>query len=221
MKKKYLPLVIIGVVLLLDQTLKFWVKTNMLLGQEFVIFSWFRIFFLENDGMAFGLTFGGAHGKLILSLLRIVVVIGIIWWIYDLIRKNESRWVIAAISLVAAGALGNIIDGTFYGLLFSESGVYGWIGAEVAQFLPETGGYAAFLHGNVVDMFYFPLFEATWPQWFPWVGGRDFIFFSPVFNIADSAIFCGVVLFFITQIRQGKVEIIPSKEKKAAIEANL
>lgn len=209
MKKKYLPLVIIGVVLLLDQTLKFWIKTNMLLGQEFVIFSWFRIFFLENEGMAFGWTFGGEHGKLILSLLRIVVVTGIIWWIYDMIRKNESRWTIAAISLVAAGALGNIIDGTFYGLLFSESGIYGRPSAEVAQFLPAAGGYAGFLHGNVVDMFYFPLFEATWPQWFPWVGGRDFIFFSPVFNIADSAIFSGVVLFFITQLRQGKVEIIP------------
>jgi len=201
------------VVLLIDQTLKFWIKTNMLLGQEFVIFSWFKIFFLENEGMAFGWTFGGEHGKLILSLLRIVVVTGIIWWIYDLIRKNECGWTISAISLIAAGALGNIIDGTFYGLLFSESGIYGRPGAEVAQFLPAAGGYAAFLHGNVVDMFYFPLINTTFPEWFPWLGGRDFVFFRPVFNVADSAIFSGVVLFFITLIRESR------KEKKEATAA--
>jgi len=214
-KKKYLPLVIIGVVLLIDQTLKFWVKTNMLLGQEFVIFSWFRIFFLENEGMAFGWTFGGAHGKMILSLLRIVVVTGIIWWIYDLIRKNENSWTIAAVSLIAAGALGNIIDGTFYGLLFSESGIYGRIGAEVAQFLPAAGGYAAFLHGNVVDMFYFPLIDTTLPEWLPWIGGRDFLFFRPVFNVADVAICSGVVLFFILHIFEKK------KGESTTAEANV
>lgn len=212
LKIKYLPLVIIGIVLLIDQTLKFWIKTNMLLGQEFVIFSWFRIFFLENEGMAFGWTFGGEHGKLILSLLRIVVVAGIIWWIYDMIRKNESRWTIAAISLVAAGALGNIIDGTFYGLLFSESGIYGRIGAEVAQFLPEAGGYAALMHGNVVDMFYFPLFETTLPNWLPWVGGRDFLFFSPVFNVADVAITSGVWLFIVLMIFEKKKEKTATEE---------
>ena len=206
MKKKYLPLLIIGTILLIDQTLKFWIKTNMLLGQEFVIFNWFSIYFLENEGMAFGMSFGGHTGKLILSLLRIVVVTGIIWWIYDMIRKNESRWTIAAISLVAAGALGNIIDGCFYGLIFNESGIYGHIGAQTAQFLPESGGYAAFLHGHVVDMFYFPLFSGTFPSWLPWVGGNDFLFFRPVFNIADSAITCGVILFFILQIFEKKKE---------------
>ena len=191
---------IVGTVLLIDQVLKFWVKTNMVLGQEFVIFDWFRIHFLENEGMAFGMSFGGKTGKLILSLMRIVVVSGIIWWIYDLIRKNENTWTIVAISLVAAGALGNIIDGCFYGLIFSES-YY-----QVAQFLPEGGGYESFLHGKVVDMFYFPLFEGNFPEWFPWIGGQHFLFFRPVFNIADSAITTGVILFFILQVSEKKKE---------------
>jgi len=199
-KKKHLPFVIVGTVLLIDQVLKFWVKTNMVLGQEFVIFDWFRIHFLENEGMAFGMSFGGKTGKLILSLMRIVVVSGIIWWIYDLIRKNENTWTIVAISLVAAGALGNIIDGCFYGLIFSES-YY-----QVAQFLPEGGGYESFLHGKVVDMFYFPLFEGNFPEWFPWIGGQHFLFFRPVFNIADSAITTGVILFFILQVSEKKKE---------------
>jgi len=204
-KRTYLPFVIIGAVLLIDQILKFWVKTNMFLHQEFVIFDWFRIHFLENEGMAFGMSFGGETGKLILSLLRIVVVIGIGWWLYDLVRKKEeSKWTIVAISLVVAGALGNIIDGCFYGLIFSESGIYGHVGAQVAQFLPEGGGYAPFLHGKVVDMFYFPMFEGTYPQWFPWVGGEYFLFFRPVFNIADSAITVGIILFFILQIEWRK-----------------
>ncbi|MDR2906896.1 MAG: lipoprotein signal peptidase [Bacteroidales bacterium] len=194
MKRGYLPFVIIGAVLLIDQVLKFWIKTHMVLGQEFVITDWFRIHFLENPGMAFGLSFGGATGKLILSLMRIVVVIGIIWYIYDLIRKRESKGMIAAVSLIVAGALGNILDSCFYGLIFNDSYF------QVAQFLPEGGGYAPFLHGQVVDMFYFPLFEGTYPQWFPIVGGEHFLFFRPVFNIADSAITVGVILFFILQI---------------------
>ncbi len=170
----------------------------MVLGEEFVITDWFRIHFLENEGMAFGLSFGGSIGKLILSLLRIIVVIGIIWYIYDLIRKRESKWMIATVSLIVAGALGNILDGCFYGLIFNDS-YY-----QVAQFMPEGGGYAPFLYGKVVDMFYFPLFDGQYPQWFPFVGGKHFSFFRPVFNVADSAITVGVILFFILQIKWTK-----------------
>ena len=170
----------------------------MVLGQEFVITSWFRIHFLENEGMAFGLSFGGNAGKLILSLLRIVVVAAICWYIWHLVRTNENKWMIAAISLIVAGALGNILDSCFYGLLFNDS-YY-----QVAQFLPEGGGYAPFLHGKVVDMFYFPLIETTCPQWMPFIGGEPFLFFRPVFNIADSAITVGVTLFFILQINWRK-----------------
>jgi signal peptidase II len=197
-KRTYLSLVIIGAVLLVDQVSKFWIKTHMVLGEEFVIADWFRIHFIENEGMAFGLSFGGSAGKLILSLLRIVVVFGIIWYIYDLIRKRENKWMIAAVSLIIAGAMGNILDGCFYGLIFNDSYF------QVAQFLPETGGYAPFLHGKVVDMFYFPLMNGTYPQWIPWIGGDHFAFFRPVFNIADSAITVGVILFFIFQIEWKK-----------------
>jgi signal peptidase II len=199
-KRAYLSIIVIGAILLIDQTLKFWIKTNMILGQEFMIFGWFRIHFLENEGMAFGMTFGGGAGKLILSILRIVVVAGIIWWICDLIRKNGSKCLIISVSLVAAGALGNIIDGCFYGLIFNDS-YY-----QVAQFLPEGGGYAPFLYGKVVDMFYFPLLEGVYPKWVPIVGGSDFLFFRPVFNIADAAITIGVILFFVLQVEWQKKE---------------
>ncbi len=186
---------IIFLVLVADQILKIWVKTNMYLGQEFVITDWFIIHFIENPGMAWGLEFGGDYGKLILSVFRIIVVGFIFYWLNQLVKQKVKTVGIVAVSLVAAGAIGNILDSMFYGLLFSESGGLG----QVAEFLPAGGGYAGFLHGRVVDMFYFPLYKGYLPQWLPFWGGDYFIFFRPIFNIADMAISTGVGLLLVFQ----------------------
>ncbi|MCB0754525.1 MAG: lipoprotein signal peptidase [Flavobacteriales bacterium] len=180
-------------VLLLDQTLKVWVKTTMVLGQEHIIFDWFIIHFTENVGMAFGMQLGGDYGKLFLSVFRIFAVVAIGVYLHSLIRRGTANVVIVSLSLVFAGALGNIIDSTFYGLLFSDS--YG----HTATFMPAEGGYAGVLHGRVVDMFYFPLFEGRFPEWIPYVGGDRFLFFNAIFNIADSAITVGMALIIIFQ----------------------
>lgn len=189
-------LLIIFLILLIDQALKIWIKTNMYIGQEYNVFgNWFIIHFTENEGMAFGMKFGGEYGKLILSLFRIVAVAAIGWYLYKLIKENADKLYIICMSLIFAGAVGNIIDSVFYGLIFSESYF------NIAQFMPAEGGYAGLLHGKVVDMFYFPLFSGYYPDWFPLWGGEDFLFFRPVFNIADSAISIGVVLLIIFQKR--------------------
>lgn len=186
---------LISSILVVDQVSKFWVKLNMTLGQSYnVIGDWFRIHFTENYGMAFGLQFWGEYGKLGLSLFRIIAVIFIGFYIASLIKKKMPAGLVLGISLIMAGAIGNIIDSAFYGLIFSESGY-----ATPATFLPADGGYASFLHGRVVDMFYFPIINTTWPSWVPWVGGDTFIFFRPVFNIADSAITIGVLYLLIFQ----------------------
>ena len=179
--------------LVLDQALKIWVKTHMFLGQEYQIFDWFYIHFTENNGMAFGMEFGGDWGKLGLSLFRIVFVVFMASFLLKLIRKNADKVLIVSLSLVLAGAVGNIIDGTLYGILFSES--Y----RELATFLPEAGGYAPLFFGKVVDMFYFPIFKGYLPEWIPFWGGDYFVFFRPVFNIADSAISIGVAMMVIFQ----------------------
>ena len=179
--------------LVLDQALKIWVKTHMYLGQEYQIFDWFYIHFTENNGMAFGMEFGGDWGKLGLSLFRIVFVVFMASFLLKLIRKNADKVLIVSLSLVLAGAIGNIIDGTLYGILFSES--Y----RQLATFLPEAGGYAPLFFGKVVDMFYFPIYKGYLPEWIPFWGGDYFVFFRPVFNIADSAISIGVAIMVIFQ----------------------
>ena len=179
--------------LVLDQALKIWVKTHMYLGQEHQIFDWFYIHFTENNGMAFGMEFGGDWGKLGLSLFRIVFVVFMASFLLKLIRKNADKVLIISLSLVLAGAIGNIIDGTFYGILFSES--Y----RQLATFLPEYGGYAPLFFGKVVDMFYFPIYKGYLPEWIPFWGDDYFVFFRPVFNIADSAISIGVAIMVIFQ----------------------
>lgn len=186
-KGKYI-LLIIFLILIADQTLKFWVKTHMALGDEFpVLGHWFYIHFVENPGMAFGFEFGGEYGKMFLSIFRIIAVTVIGWYLFRLNKKGEATFgFLLSVALIFTGALGNIIDSAFYGMIFDHS--YG----QVATFMPEGGGYGTFLHGKVVDMFYFPIVEGTYPEWFPFWGGQEFIFFRPVFNIADSAITVGI-----------------------------
>lgn len=187
-------LTIIFLILLVDQAVKLWIKTHMFLGQEYhVAGDWFIIHFTENNGMAFGMEFGGSFGKLFLSVFRIVLVCGIGWYLWRLIKTKATVGAITCFSLIFAGAIGNIIDSAFYGLIFSDS-MEG-----IARLLPAEGGYAGFLHGRVVDMLYFPLFSGQFPAWVPVWGGEPFLFFRPVFNIADSSISIGVMLLLIFQ----------------------
>ncbi len=196
------PLLIIFFVLFIDQAVKLWVKLNMSLGQEFhILGKWFIIHFTENNGMAFGVEFGGEAGKLALSLIRILAVSGIGYGLVYLIKHKYHRGLIASVSLIFAGALGNIIDSTFYGKLFSESDYF-----VKAVLLPEAGGYAGLFHGKVVDMLYFPLIETQFPSWFPFWANQPFVFFQPVFNLADAAISIGVVFIMIYQKRYFKEE---------------
>jgi signal peptidase II len=183
-------------VLLLDQVFKIWIKTHMYLGEEFhVLGNWFLIHFTENNGMAFGLEFGGSFGKLFLSVFRVILVIGIGWYLFHLIKTKAPNGLVVCFSLIFAGAIGNIIDSVFYGLIFSESN------SGIAQLFPAEGGYSKLFHGRVVDMLYFPLFEGRFPQWLPVWGGQDFLFFREVFNIADSSISIGVASLLIFQKR--------------------
>lgn len=196
------PFFLIFTILLADQLLKFWIKLNMTLGQEFRIFGdWAIIHFTENNGMAFGMEFGGEAGKLALTLFRIAAVLGIGYGIVYLIKHKYHRGLILNVSLIFAGAMGNIIDSTFYGMIFSESSYFA-----PAKLLPPEGGYSSLFHGKVVDMFYFPIIQGIYPQWFPFWGGEDFIFFRPVFNIADAAISVGVIIILIFQKRYFKEE---------------
>ena len=179
---------VIMLLLLLDQVLKIWIKTHLQLHESIEITPWFYLYFTENPGMAFGIE---VIGKLFLSLFRIVAVGFIGYYLYKLVKANQSFGFIACVSMILAGAVGNIIDSVFYGVVFDHS--YG----QVATFLPAEGGYDTWLHGKVVDMFYFPLIQTRFPDWFPLWGGEEFIFFRPIFNLADSAICVGVFLLLL------------------------
>jgi len=187
-------ILIIFLVILLDQIIKIWIKTHMYLGQEFNIFgNWFIIHFTENNGMAFGMEMSGDFGKICLSLFRIIAVIGIGWYLYKIIKSNGTNTAVISLSLIFAGAVGNIIDSAFYGIFFNDSSF------QVASFFPKEGGYSSFLHGKVVDMLYFPIIQGYIPEWFPFWKNESFVFFRPVFNIADSSITTGVLSIIVFQ----------------------
>ncbi|MFD2724970.1 lipoprotein signal peptidase [Hyunsoonleella rubra] len=194
--KKSILLII--VILLVDQISKIYIKTNFMLHESVEVFSWFKIYFIENDGMAWGtkisdfLTFMSERtAKKCLTLFRVVAIFGIGYWLYHSVKNRGSKILIIAIALIFAGALGNIIDSVFYGILFGESM------GQVAEFLPETGGYDTLLHGKVVDMLYFPFYKGYLPEWVPVYGGQFFTFFEPVFNIADMAISTGFLMLIV------------------------
>lgn len=181
-------------ILTVDQTLKIWIKTHMVIGEEYHLFgNWGIIHFIENNGMAFGMELGGKPGKLLLSIVRMAAIFGIGWYLHGLVRKKVSTGLILSLSSILAGALGNLIDSAFYGIIFNESF------ATPSVFLPAGGGYSSFLHGRVVDMFYFPVINTYWPLWVPGIGGESLIFFRPVFNVADAAITVGVFSIIVFQ----------------------
>ena len=182
--------IVVGLIVL-DQVVKFSVKTTMTLGESHnVLGSWFRWCFVENEGAAFGMSLGGEYGKLILSLFRVVAIGALVWFLHHLRKQKAPTGVVVGFALILAGAIGNMVDSAFYGMIFSESTF-----TSVATLLPEGGGYAPFLYGKVVDMLYFPLFH--WPEWLPLIGGQ--LFFSPVFNFADSYITIAVFYLLIFQ----------------------
>lgn len=190
MSKKRIALITILLAIIIDQVTKIYIKTNFVLGEEVKVFDWFRIHFVENNGMAMGIEFGGSAGKLFLTLFRLVAVGGIIYWLVNTIKNKLHNIVVIAVALIFAGAVGNIIDSVFYGVIFDSSG------HKVATLFADEP-YGKLFYGKVVDMFYFPIWEGTWPEWFPIIGGEPGRFFNYIFNPADSYITIGVALLFI------------------------
>lgn len=187
--KGRIALLVIFSALIIDQVIKVLIKTHMYLHESIRVTNWFYIYFTENNGMAFGMEI---FGKLFLTTFRIIAVAVIGWYLAKIVKQGLKTGYIVCISLILTGALGNIIDSVFYGVLFNESSH-----SQIASFLPDNGGYASLLYGKVVDMFYFPIIDTTWPQWMPFVGGEHFIFFSPIFNFADASISCGIIALLL------------------------
>ena len=190
LSKGYISIAIILLILLIDQIVKIWVKTHFFIGESVEVTPWFYIHFIENNGMAFGMELGS---KYLLTLFRIVVVSGLLYYLFK-IRNNETFpfGYIICISAIIAGAAGNILDCLFYGLIFNNP-----LPPEAASLFPSDGGYAPLMLGRVVDMLYFPLFSFVWPEWVPFVGGDSFLFFQPVFNVADAAISVGIIVLIL------------------------
>ena len=205
-------ILLIVLIILADQVLKIWIKTTYPFGDTHVTgLTWFRLYFIENKGMAWGWEFGGEWGKMALTLFRLGAVIFGTWYLGRIVKQGYSKGFIICASLIYAGALGNLIDSMFYGMIFEDSSY-----SYVAKMFPEKG-YAGFLHGRVVDMLHFPLIRSTYPSWMPFVGGDDFEFFSPIFNIADASISVGVITLFLFQKRLFKKN---DADKHQTVETN-
>ena len=209
-KRGWLAALIVVAILVIDQVIKIWVKTHMTLHEQIEIFSWFKIVFIENNGMAYGMEIGS---KLVLSLFRVVAVSVLGYYIAQQVRKQARYGYLICLSMVMAGATGNIFDSMFYGLIFNASSEF-----YTSYFVPFGTGYASFLMGKVVDMFYFPLIVTTWPDWVPMFGGQPYVFFSPVFNFADASISVSVVLVLLFY-RKEISEITLKKKTDTADEA--
>ena len=206
LNKGRMAIFIIIAILLVDQVLKIWVKTHMTLHETITITNWFKICFIENNGMAYGMEIGS---KVALTLFRIIAIAFIGYYLYLQVRQQAKSGYIVCLAMVVAGAVGNVIDCMFYGLIFSASSEF-----YTSFFVPFGSGYSSFLTGKVVDMFYFPIIETTWPQWVPSAGGDDFVFFSPVFNFADSSISVGVILLILFYRKEiSHISIKPTEGK--------
>lgn len=213
MNKGVVATIIVVAILLIDQAIKLWVKTSMELHESIHVFDWFYITFIENNGMAYGMQLGS---KLLLSLFRLIAISVLGYYVWRQVKVGARWGYVVCLSMILAGAVGNLIDCMFYGMIFEQSTPY-----HIAQFTAFGEGYSSFLMGRVVDMFYFPLIVSSWPDWVPWYGGDEFIFFSPVFNFADANISVGVVvllLFFRKEL--GDISLSRPTEKTAPVEEN-